>query len=1638
MTLTAAAVGTSDSGVAPNNITVSSKGNIVLVQQSTALSQLATPIPVAIFTPGGALNLFAGYTLSADGATPPTLVNPSATITSTTTRPAATKVTLNAGQVASVSVSPGSAGTTTAPYTATPTVTFSGGGGSGATGVATMSVSGLAITGSGRGYAAGTLPLVFSGGGGTGAAGTATISNGMVASVTITNGGSGYKSNPTWIVAGGTTQATGTTTLSVTGITVTSGGSGYKSAPTVTISPPGDDIYTGTYDINGYSPTSANPPPAPGFLASLVIESNTPEVLVSPGGTGGTPALITLADLTTLLLAAEINGTTSVPVPFGTETLTPNGTTGTVTITAAAITIDDLGQDGSAGTAVIPGGWSLVLEATGPIVFLDLGDTIATSGTGTITVAAGPSVSDVAALGNLTTGGGAITVGAGGNIALGKLNAGTGTVSATSTFGAILFSTASSPASPNITASSTTLVQHIQPVSSGQSVALAELEAAQVIAAADAASARAVAAADSAGAQAAAELASANAFEAALTSIQAAVTADNRTYQADVQITAGANSIVTTDATKVADLTSKVTNLNDAAGSIGFIAAVAQEATAALDLTASGEIQVPVLGTVLNITVAGLGFVSATIGLLGATIGAAGLQAQADLNIASQTLNTDSGYLAQAQSNEDQAAARLQADMDTLTAFAAAYDVAKQAYTSSEQAYINDQTTSAQVQSQGDNAQAVAIAGVVFASPPQPLNLTGSVDITGHSPLTVSDTTAVGAINLTAMPENVPTNTPGDDLTVNSGVTVWSTGSSVNLLAGDNVVIQPGATIEAASTITITANGNDDSNGATVTVAGTLSAPSASVGVAYATGNETFNIAPSATTPISVDGGSGGSGNTLNFNAEGLPVTISGDTITAGTLAPVTFTNIQVVNITNEAGSSFSVSDANGTYNGKAFSATVQINGPANLGNITPTLTYYSGTLVSPAHKLSGAPVNAGTYTVLATYASNTFVTALAATTFTIDPIAVILTGSRTYDGTTGASSSILKVSDAISGDTVNVASGTGTLAGQDTGDQSITSFGTLTLGNNAAGDYTLTGGTGTVTISRATLTVTGITASNKTYDGTKTAALNTGGAVLHGVASGDAGVTFDVSAATGTFASPDAGTGIAVQVAGITFDGTTQDGMAASVDYTLTQPTTTANISRATLTVTGITANDKSYDGTKTAALNTGSAVLHGVAGGDAGVTFHASAATGTFASPDVGTGIAVQVAGITFGGTTQDGTAASVDYTLTQPTTTAKITKANAVIVVTPYTSPGTVYNGLAHTAAVTSITGVNGETGAAVGSVTLHTTHTNAGVYAGDSWSFTGSGNYNDIASTTIVDRIAQAVATTKVTSYNISYDGNAHTATGTATGAGGVNLGSDLTLTGTTHTKVGTYSGDPWSFHDASGNYQDASGTVNDAIAPSAVSFIQSVYHDLLGRPADPAGLTTWTNLLNTQGNTTSVRAQVVADIEASPEYRLDEVDALYKQYLHRSAVGDPGAQGWANVLGAGYTVEQVAALVAGSREFIATQTDGTIGSWLNAFYVDALSRPVDSVGLASWNSQFAAGSSRIQIAGDIFAADGLPGSPANEYRIHLVNGFYTQYLSRSASGDPGSLQWASLLQQGATDQAVIADILGSTEYYNKKP
>jgi hypothetical protein len=163
-----------------------------------------------------------------------------------------------------------------------------------------------------------------------------------------------------------------------------------------------------------------------------------------------------------------------------------------------------------------------------------------------------------------------------------------------------------------------------------------------------------------------------------------------------------------------------------------------------------------------------------------------------------------------------------------------------------------------------------------------------------------------------------------------------------------------------------------------------------------------------------------------------------------------------------------------------------------------------------------------------------------------------------------------------------------------------------------------------------------------------------------------------------------------------------------------------------------------------------------------------------------------------------------------ITDGTVDDNIDKADAVCTVTGY---DVTYDSFAHTA-TGSCKGVLGETLA--GLDLTGTTHTNAGDYTDDPWTFTDvTGNYNDITDGTVDDNIDKADAVCTVTPYSVIYDHIAHTATGSCTGVKGENL-TGLNLGGTTHTNPGDYPDDVWAFTDVTGNYNNANGTVHDNI------------------------------------------------------------------------------------------------------------------------------------------------------------------------------------------------------------------------------
>lgn len=193
-------------------------------------------------------------------------------------------------------------------------------------------------------------------------------------------------------------------------------------------------------------------------------------------------------------------------------------------------------------------------------------------------------------------------------------------------------------------------------------------------------------------------------------------------------------------------------------------------------------------------------------------------------------------------------------------------------------------------------------------------------------------------------------------------------------------------------------------------------------------------------------------------------------------------------------------------------------------------------------------------------------------------------------------------------------------------------------------GDKTYDVCTGTVNVAKKVLTITGLSVEDKVYDG-NTNAIVTGTATLVGVESGD---TVTVTTGTAAFDSKNAGTQT------VTFSGYGIEGASASNYVLSAQPASvSATISPKSVTITGVTAENKTYDGNTTATIDN-PGTINGIISPD---TVTIKAGTGTFAGADVGENIEVTFSSFSLTGTD------SGNYTLSaQPaSTTASITKAN-----------------------------------------------------------------------------------------------------------------------------------------------------------------------------------------------------------------------------------------------------------------------------------------------------------------------------------------------------------------------------------------
>jgi len=195
-------------------------------------------------------------------------------------------------------------------------------------------------------------------------------------------------------------------------------------------------------------------------------------------------------------------------------------------------------------------------------------------------------------------------------------------------------------------------------------------------------------------------------------------------------------------------------------------------------------------------------------------------------------------------------------------------------------------------------------------------------------------------------------------------------------------------------------------------------------------------------------------------------------------------------------------------YPARGETVFVTINGNAQ----TTTINDATGDF-SFSYNPSTIPFNATPYPITMAYAGDGSLNPATntTTTLTVRPRPVSLTGSRTYDGTSAAASTILSVANALGSDAVTVASGSATLAGASVGSETITSLGSLTLGGAQAANYTLTSAGGSVTVLAKALTMGGLSVpSSKVYDGTATATVSGSPGALTGSESPGSGNSSD------------------------------------------------------------------------------------------------------------------------------------------------------------------------------------------------------------------------------------------------------------------------------------------------------------------------------------------------------------------------------------------------------------------------------------------------------------------------------------------------------------------------------------------------
>jgi hypothetical protein len=228
-----------------------------------------------------------------------------------------------------------------------------------------------------------------------------------------------------------------------------------------------------------------------------------------------------------------------------------------------------------------------------------------------------------------------------------------------------------------------------------------------------------------------------------------------------------------------------------------------------------------------------------------------------------------------------------------------------------------------------------------------------------------------------------------------------------------------------------------------------------------------------------------------------------------------------------------------------------------------------------------------------------------------------------------------------------------------------------------------------------------------------------------------------------------------------------------------------------------------------------------------------------------------------------------------------------------------------------------------------------------------------------------------------------------------------------------------------FASGAASYQWFKGNSGDTSTPLAGSgpsndrWINEIYIDLLGGPADAAALSTLGGLLGGGVSRTTVATSVLI----STEYRQRLLTGFYSTFLHR-APSAAEISFWLPAFAASLTDEQIEAQIIGSPEYFAI-AGGTNAGWITRVFNDVLGRAPSAAETSTYLSLLG-GASRTTV--------GLSILTSGEAATRRVQQYFPRFLRRPATTAESTAFTAALLG-GSTDEQVIAQIAGADEYFN---